>query len=279
MDQYLFENKKIIVATKHGKEKIFEKVLQPYLKGEYFTTEDFDTDQFGNFTGEIKRINSAKETVKQKCLAAMKNYKIDIGVASEGSFGNHPLYYFTSYNEEWVVLIDLKNEIEIYGVNSTSEVCYEKKIIKNWFELEEFLLKINFPNQNVIIKNKEEDGEIICKDMQNYDELKKTISKSKLSFPLYIETDLRAMNNPTRQKSIEKAVENLLKNIQSFCPKCNTPGFIVTHMERGLPCEVCGLPTKSTAFSIKTCKKCAFTQKEKTEKKYEDPQFCDFCNP
>ena len=108
----MFENRKIIVATIHGKEKIFEKVLQSTLKGEYFAPENFDTDKFGSFSGEIERTLSAKETVKQKCLAAMEKYNLDIALASEGSFGNHPLYYFTPYNEEWVVLVDLKNELE-----------------------------------------------------------------------------------------------------------------------------------------------------------------------
>ena len=275
----MFENKKVIIATKHGKEKIFKKVLQNTLKGEYFAPNDFDTDQFGSFSGEIERTKSAKETVKQKCLAAIKKYNLDFALASEGSFGNHPLYYFTAYNEEWVVLIDLKNELEIYGVNRTTDVCYEKKIIGNWDELNQFLIQIDFPKQNVIVKSKDEEGEIICKNAQNYQELNRNILKSKVKFPLCIETDLRAMHNPKRQKSIEKAVENLLENILSICPKCNTPGFVITQTQSGLPCISCGLPTKSIAYTIKECKKCNYKLTEKVNKQYEDPQFCDFCNP
>ena len=275
----MFENRKIIVATKHGKEKIFEKVLQSTLKGEYFAPENFDTDKFGSFSGEIERTLSAKETVKQKCLAAMEKYNLDIALASEGSFGNHPLYYYTPYNEEWVVLVDLKNELEIYGVNRTTEVCYEKKSIANWDELIDFLEKIDFPHQNVIIKNKEEEGKIICKDAISYEQIKHSIQKSNIPFPIYIETDLRAMHNPTRRKSIEKAVENLLQNIQSVCPKCSTPGFVITQTQSGLPCNTCGLPTKSIAYTIKNCRKCSYELKEKVSKQYEEPQFCDFCNP
>ncbi len=275
----MFENKKIIIATKHGKEKIFEKVLQSALKGKYFAPNDFDTDEFGSFSGDIERTLTAKETVKQKCLAAMQKYNLDIALASEGSFGNHPMYYFTPFNEEWVVLIDLKNDLEIYGVHRTTEVCYEKKSITNWNALKDFLKQIDFPHQNVIIKNKEEEGKIICKDALTYEQIKQSLQNSKITFPIYIETDLRAMHNPTRIKSIEKAIENLLQNIQSVCPKCYNPGFVITQTQSGLPCVACGLPTKNIAYTIKNCRKCSYELKEKINKEYEEPQFCDFCNP
>jgi len=79
----------------------------------------------------------------------------------------------------------------------------------------------------------------------------------------------------------KSAVQKLVDKIKSACPKCSTPGFGITDVEPGLPCELCGFPTRSTLNYIYTCKKCDFIKKENyPEKKMtEDPMYCDQCNP
>ena len=59
------------------------------------------------------------------------------------------------------------------------------------------------------------------------------------------------------------------------------PGFTVTEVVRGLPCELCGLPTKAASRHISRCGHCDHSE----ERRYpdgrtaENPMYCDFCNP
>ena len=97
----------------------------------------------------------------------------------------------------------------------------------------------------------------------------------------YVETDMRALYNPTRMQVIKKATEKLVDTILSLCPKCQEPGFTVAEVKQGLPCEWCNSPTRSTLSFIYSCKKCNHSL-EKTyphNKTKEDPMYCDFCNP
>lgn len=92
---------------------------------------------------------------------------------------------------------------------------------------------------------------------------------------------MRAMYNPTRMKVIEKTTNKLVDKINSFCPQCNTPGFGISDAKQGLPCSLCGCPTRSTLSHIHTCNKCSFTREEMYphKKLNEEPTYCDYCNP
>ena len=98
---------------------------------------------------------------------------------------------------------------------------------------------------------------------------------------IFVETDMRAMYNPTRMTVIENATKKLVEKINSSCPACQTPGFCVTSSTKGLTCSLCGLPTKSTLSSIYQCQQCEYTKEEMYphKKTNEDPMYCDFCNP
>ena len=97
----------------------------------------------------------------------------------------------------------------------------------------------------------------------------------------FIETDMRALYNPTRMGVIRLATQNLIKNIQSICPRCEAPGFLATKSIDGLPCEQCNTPTKSPLFYQFECAHCHCVTREKFPLKIqnEDPMNCDNCNP
>jgi hypothetical protein len=42
---------------------------------------------------------------------------------------------------------------------------------------------------------------------------------------LYVETDMRAMYNPSRMTVIQNATKKLVEKINSCCPQCNIPGL------------------------------------------------------
>jgi hypothetical protein len=75
----------------------------------------------------------------------------------------------------------------------------------------------------------------IWKDISNFNQLKEVTDKllSKIfTKKIFIETDMRAHKNPTRMKAIKYACENLLTGLQSFCPSCKSPGYIISNIEK-----------------------------------------------
>jgi hypothetical protein len=92
---------------------------------------------------------------------------------------------------------------------------------------------------------------------------------------------MRAMFNPTRMKVIEQVTHKLIEKIKSLCPNCALPGFDIVHANTGLPCENCLLPTRSTLSYLYQCKKCCYEKELHYPRgiKFEDPTYCDNCNP
>ena len=97
----------------------------------------------------------------------------------------------------------------------------------------------------------------------------------------YIETDMRAMQNPTRMQIIKEVCLKLINKLHSVCPECNYPGFGVVGAQAGLLCNSCSMPTRSTSAHIYQCKHCHYESKVlyPNGKESEDPMYCDFCNP
>lgn len=269
-----------LIASMHQKEKVIAPLLEKAFGLRCFTLENFDTDQFGTFSGEIDRPASQLGTLRMKCLQglAQATENVHIGIASEGAFGSHPLMPFVPANIEMVMLIDTHNHLEIVGQAMSTETNFAQASLTSWEEIEKFALQVNFPTHALIIKSSQQifkgiDEKIILQDIAN-----EVLRKEK---SLYIETDMRAMHNPTRQKVIAQATEDLIKKLNSACPQCGTIGFSQTEVRLGLPCAYCGLPTQKVLASIWQCAKCNFVQEhlypEGTQE--ADPMYCSFCNP
>jgi hypothetical protein len=134
----------------------------------------------------------------------------------------------------------------------------------------------------VILRNEQNDNQKIVKGINNWEKL---ISEYKLMTKkfekVYVETDMRAMYNPTRMKNIENTAEKLVSKILNACPKCLMPGFSIISAQKGLPCENCNLPTDSTLFYLYHCKHCLHEIKEYFPRKikFENPMYCQICNP
>lgn len=278
----LFENRKLVIATKHQKEKVIALLFEKELGVKCFTIPDFDTDVLGTFSGEVARNFDPIETARQKCLLAMEMSNCDLGVASEGSFGAHPTFFFAAADDEMIIFIDKKNNLEIIAREISTETNFSGKEIKSQEELLDFAHSVQFPSHGLILRNKEGDINSIIKDISSIDELLKAFNKlTQATQAIYAETDMRAMNNPTRMKVIEIAARKLVDKIKSECPQCNTAGFALTAAVAGLKCSLCGAPTKSTLSYQYVCQHCQYTKQEiyPHKKEFEDPMYCDYCNP
>ena len=278
----IFKNRNLIIATMHKKERIIAPILERELGVYCKTLPQFNSDVFGTFTGELERKSPPHVTVKAKALAALLKTKESLVIASEGSFGPHPACFFVPANEEIVILIDTKNNIEIRGRHLTLETNFNHQEIKDLNDLREFENLIGFPEHGIILKTKNSALEKeIWKDFSSSEALKlkvKDLLKSNIS--ITVETDMRAMNNPTRMKAIELATIDLVKNIKSLCPVCNAPGFAISKAIVGLRCSLCNMPTKSIKAYVYTCQICDHSlEKPKEDTVLEDPMHCDYCNP
>jgi len=278
----MFDNRKIVIATKHHKEKVIAPIIEATLNAKCFIDLSFDSDLLGTFTGEIEREEDPISTARKKCEMAMELTDTDIAIASEGSFGPHPSFYFASAADEFLVLIDKKNELEIVVRELTFDTNFNASTITSDVELLEFAETVKFPSHGIIVKKSKESLDGIIKGITDWDELNSATMDYILKYgSVYLETDMRAMFNPTRMEVIKNLTQKLADKIKSTCPECQTPGFGVTDAINGLPCSQCNFPTRSVKSHVCSCLKCSYTQEIKFpfNKEFEDPMYCDVCNP
>ena len=278
----MFKGRNLIIATKHEKEKVIASILEKELGVKTFVTSSIDTDKLGTFTGEVERKYDPITAARNKCHMAMELTECDLAVASEGSFGSHPAIYFVPADDEILLFVDKKNDLEIVVRELSTDTNFNGSEIKTEKELIAFAAKANFPSHGIILRKSKYDFSGIVKGITNDEELINTFYNLINNFgSAYIETDMRAMYNPTRMKVIQLAAKKLVEKIKSFCPNCKMPGFGITDSQQGLPCGTCNFPTRSILSYIYCCKKCNYTYTERYPKgiKTEDATYCDFCNP
>jgi len=278
----MFKGRNLLIATKHEKEKVIAPVLEEELGVKCFVVPNLDTDILGTFSGETERKDDPITTARKKALLAMELTHCDLAIASEGSFGSHPSIFFLPADEEFLLFIDKKNELEIIVRELSTETNFNSSEIKTEKELIDFIQRVKFPAHGLIIKKAKDDFTDLVKGITNHENLQGTFKDFISKYgKVFIETDMRALYNPMRMEVIKKATLKLAKKINTLCPNCDTPGFGITDSIVGLPCEICSFPTRSTLSYTYTCQKCKFKKEDKyPNKKYtEDPMYCDFCNP
>lgn len=278
----MFSGRKFLIATKHDKEKAIGPILEKEFGIHFFVNDQFDSDLLGTFTGEIERTDDPITTARKKCLQAMAMSDCDLAIASEGSFGPHPNIGFVPADEEWLLLIDQKNELEILVREISTNTNFNVSLVKHIPELKKFANDVGFPSHGLIVRKDKNDFSTITKGITDWETLLTIADNHIEKFgQAYIETDMRAMYNPTRMKVIEQATIKLAKKMKALCPVCQMPGFGIINQKSGLPCAVCHTPTPSTFAFVFGCAKCNHQQDEyfPHNKKVEDPMFCPNCNP
>lgn len=282
-----FQNRLALLATKHGKEMAIAPILGQETGLLVKTAAGINTDIFGTFSGEIPREGTPLETARKKIEKAFELYpEADITLASEGSFFPHPEVPFITLNQELILLVDRARGIEITGQSSSTQTNMARATVKTLEELEEFAERIGFPFHGIILKYKPRLSPVpvIWKDIMDKVQLRgmgwlalRNADKGEVE----AETDMRALYNPTRLQNIQAAAVALAQNMNSFCPGCGMPGFVVTNALPGLPCSQCHLPTKAIKAHVYTCAHCSFSRQQNfpSGKRFQDAMFCDNCNP
>jgi hypothetical protein len=278
----LFKKQPVVIATMHQKENVIAPLFERELEVTCFTPKHFDTDLYGSFSGEFERKESPIETLKTKCKEAMNLTGCSMGIASEGSFGPHPFLPFAYADDEWMIFMDKKNGLEIIEREISSETNFSSAVVKSVKELNEFTTRTKFPSHGLIIQGSPTDFVDIKKGITEKETLETHFHYLIEKYgEAYIQTDMRAMFNPTRMQQIEKLANKLIQKIKSICPQCDTPGFGITKATAGLPCSLCGNETQSILSYTYTCITCNYHREDKYphHKMFEEPMHCHFCNP
>jgi hypothetical protein len=277
-----FSESEVLFATKHDKDKI----LQPLFAeiGMKCIAASVDTDQFGTFSGEVERVGNVRETLRKKINTCLEmNPEAEYIIASEGSFGPHPLLGFMSTDLESLLFYQVESKVEIYAEYLDTRPVHAEKVMTAGEELDSFLKEIGFPEQAVIV-HPENSLAPIYKGIDDKKTLMRVLPevfKESKTGKAKIVTDLRACFNPQRRVAILEAGKKLLEKLTSFCPACHSPGFAIVRGIPGLVCSDCGEPTRAARAVLWKCVQC--THEEERErpdgKKYVDPYECEFCNP
>ncbi len=282
MYNHPFSGEVVYFVTKHKKETILGPILEKI--GLKCILADIDTDNFGTFSGEVERVHGVRETLRLKISAGKDKFQdARFFLGSEGSFGPHPVLGFVQSDHEALLFVDRKLNTEIYVEEISTDTNHAETEFAHGDDIYPFLKQIGFPEHGIIVRPKGIKSTVF-KNFQTFEALEHAIknaflvsSKSKV----ILSTDMRANFNPRRMKIIKKVGEKLLESLNSFCPKCTTPGFAIRLGIPGLPCEECGEPSLIAKNVLWDCIKCDYSeQKARPDGVTTIPgSSCDYCNP
>ena len=277
-----FEGRQLIIASMHQKEQVLRPLLETNLKVIVSVAHGLNTDLLGTFSGEVERIADPMSTARKKCELAMELTGSDLAIASEGSFGAHPATFFLPANEEWLLLIDRKHQLEIHARHLSTSTNFAGEAFSSLEELDAFASKVGFPSHGLILRRNKDSLVGLLKGITDPDLLRTAaLQLLETQGAGFVETDMRAMYNPSRMQVIQETAQLLLQKLNSFCPSCQLPGFAVTSAVPGLPCSLCGTPSSAALTHLMVCNHCQHQEKVDFPhgKKTEDPQYCQVCNP
>lgn len=277
-----YAGKRVVVTTKHDKLRLIKPVFDQLVGCDLFESK-MDTDQLGTFSGEIERMAPPHETAIVKARLGMNSTGTTIGIASEGSVGPDPLIPFINSNIEHLVLVDDENQIIISEVFRSFEITAATITASIGQDLSDFLIKADFPAHRLIVRPNSNKKGACIKGISSLDDLSQAIeSISKLSADglVVVESDLRAMHSPSRQRNIQELANLLAKRVSQLCPSCQTPGWGKVGYVKGVECRLCkeANPTANRQEKL-GCTKCDYTNLGEVISSSLDPAQCQFCNP
>lgn len=266
----------IAFLTCHRKET----VVAPILEKQGFAlrlASGFDTDALGTFSGETPRTLTQAQTALKKAQLATELTQSRFGLGSEGSFGPHPQVYLLPWNLEVLALWDRLNEHAVYAIFGTSETNYAAEKVNALEHAMAFAEKAEFPTHGLIMGTPADS--YFTKGIVDKDEFQdRVIGALQTSSSVWLETDMRAHMNPSRMRTIEHTAEKLSSLLGSYCPQCQLPGYGLTEMVKGAPCEICATPTRIPSAEKWQCLKCNFTELYPLNE-VAPAKNCDLCNP
>lgn len=277
----------VALATRHGKQRVIARPLRAALALELRHAAAVDTDQLGTFSGEQPRPADALATCRLKAERGMQALGLDLGIASEGAFGPHPLVPLLPVGEEWMVFVDRRNDLVISERQLSRSTNYSSCTGADADSIAAWLQQVGFPAHGVMVRPHHGDGAApawLAKGVHDPLQLAAWIDQAARASELglaWLETDMRAHCNPTRMAQIRRLAFRLARRVASLCPSCAAPGWGLLELLPGLPCAECGLATELARAELHGCGCCGHRREHprRDQRRSADPQHCAYCNP
>lgn len=282
----VYTNSCIVLATKHAKSIAIAPPFEDKL-GASVLEYVVDTDKLGTFSGEVRRTESPIECARKKCELSLKKLgnKVEFALASEGSFGPHPLIPFLPCDHEILYFIDRKRDFHIHLSHFSEKTNYRMEAVDSLEALQKFATEIQFPSHALILRpNSRETKTPLFKGVDSQAQLEEAFQecmKYASEAKVWVETDMRAHLNPSRMVVIRELAEKLAERLSSLCPQCKTPGWGKVRAEKGLLCGLCGSETELLKQEILGCVKCKYEEMIMPSHGLNSagPEYCSYCNP
>lgn len=275
-----------VLATMHGKEAVIAPVLRSGLGLDLVTAPGLDTDRFGTFTREIARPGSQMDAARRKVEAGFECLpQARLAIASEGTFVAHPHMPILPVGLEIVLLVDRDSGLEISGRDESMHTNFAHEAVDNPEAALSFARRVGFPRHGVVVLGVREGtpapGLFVRKDAQDEAELAMAVAEAiQRCGAAHVESDMRAHRNPTRMAAIERAALDLVRRFSLRCPRCDHPGFDIVESIEGLPCALCGLPTRLPKAHVLRCERCSHSLVRLNSRGASaEPLHCGRCNP
>jgi len=278
-----YSGQRLCLTTRHGKERALARPFAAGL-GVQLKLSPCDTDQLGTFSGEIARRSDALDTCRRQGPLGLDATGQTLGLASEASFGPHPVAAMLTAGHEVLLFIDRERQLEVVEQRLELGTNYSQTTVAAGEDPSSWLARVGFPRHAVIARPASGGAEMICKGLDSPAALGEALRRCGDADPegrVWLETDMRAHLNPTRMRAIRRLGCALVRRLRSTCPVCRSPGLGLVTTEAGLPCSWCGEPTELTAAEIWGCPSCGERrpQARRDGLQSADPGYCSWCNP
>lgn len=287
-----YAGRSVALATRHGKEWVIGRALRHGLGAELLHLPEIDTDQLGSFCGAVPRQGTALEACLAKARLALSHGGTGLAIASEGSFGPHPVVPLLPVGIEWMVFLDPERELTISeqllarrtNFASRTLTAADLNLPAESAALERWLSGVGFPSHALIVRPLGGQTAPVRKGIRRRQELLAAIVEANAHAPqgvVQLETDMRAHCNPTRMASIRQLSFQLIRRIATACPRCQSPGWGLMESLPGLPCGWCGQPTSLVRCELHGCPRCGHheSRPRRDGLSQADPGQCLRCNP
>ncbi|WP_216904383.1 DUF6671 family protein [Synechococcus sp. CCY 9618] len=280
----------VALATCHGKERVLARPFRRALNLTVVVATGCETDRFGTFSGERPRPSHARETCRRKAEAGLAHTGLDLGLASEGSFGPHPAFPWLAAGVEWLTFIDRRADLVIEERLIAPRTNFDQRLVAPADDIGAWLGQVGFPSHALIARPHRTDGigtpgsDPLIKGIRDPGQLALALRSCAEASPaglVRLETDMRAHCNPTRLRAIRTLAFRLVRRIASPCPACGAPGWGLMDRLAGLPCGWCGGPTEGHRVEVRGCVACGHRLEAPRAdgRRWADPGDCTRCNP
>lgn len=289
-----YAGRRIALATRHGKQRVIAPALRHGLGAELLHLPALDTDRLGSFCGTVPRRGTALQACIAKAELALAHGGTGLAIASEGSFGPHPVVPLLAVGLECMVFLDRARGLTIHEelVARRTNFCQRSVAAEEIAAgvvapaLAGWLQAVGFPSHALIVRPQgvAAAAATVHKGLQQPDRLVAAISSAAAASPqglAQLETDMRAHRNPTRMASIRRLAFRLARRLATPCPACASPGFGRLESVAGLPCAWCQTPTQLVLLERLRCQACGHARERPRRDGLEsaDPGACPLCNP